>query len=87
MYPYALVIWKLHPLPISFCTVIFTNIHATLFSELESFDLDIPKFPENEIVELLLHDSPKFDSILNYKILSSCIGFTLKSEKINGSLS
>ena len=64
----------------------FTNIRLTLFRELESVDAYITKFSDNEIVDLLLYGSPEFDTNQNYKILSSCISFILKSERFNGSL-
>ena len=64
----------------------FTNIRSTLFSELQSVDVNIAKFSDNEIVDLLLYGSPKFDTDQNHKILSSCISFILKSERSDGSL-
>ena len=64
----------------------FTNICATLISEFQSFDINIPKFPDNEIVELPVYGSSKFDSKQDYKILSSCISFILQREKFNGLL-
>ena len=64
----------------------FTNIRSTLFSELQSVDVNIAKFSDNEIVDLLLYGSPKFDTDQNHKILSSCISFILKSERFDGSL-
>ena len=62
----------------------FTTIRSTLFSELQSVDANIAKFSDNEIVNLLLYGSPKFDTDENHKILSSCISFILKSERFNG---
>ena len=64
----------------------FTNIRSTLFSELQSVDANIAKFSDNEIVDLLLYGSPKFDTDQNHKILSSCISFILKSERFDGSI-
>ena len=64
----------------------FTKLCSTLFSELQSVDANIAKFSDNEIVELLLYASPKFDSDQNHKIFSSCISFTLKSGRFDGSL-
>ena len=46
----------------------FTNIRSTLFSELQSVDANVVKFLDNETVDLLLHDSPKFDTDQNHKI-------------------
>ena len=64
----------------------FTNIRSTLFSELQSVDANIAKFSDNEIADLLLYGSSKFDTGQNHKILSSCISFILKSERFDGSL-
>ena len=64
----------------------FTNICSTLFSELPSVDANIAKFLDNEIVDLFLYGSSKFDTDQNHKILSSCISFILKSERFDGSL-
>ena len=64
----------------------FTNIHSTLFSELQSVNANIAKFSDNEITELLLCGDPKFDTDQNHKISSSCISFILKSERFDGSL-
>ena len=64
----------------------FTNICSTLFSELQSADVNIAKFSDNELVDLLLYGSPKFDTDQNHKILSSCISFILNSERFDGSL-
>ena len=64
----------------------FTSIHSTLFSELQSVDVNIAQFSDNEIVDLLLYSSPKFDKDQNHKILSSPISFILKSERFDGSL-
>ena len=61
-------------------------MRSTLFSELQSVDVNIAKFSDNEIVFLLLYGSPKFDTDQNHKISSSCIGFILKSERFDGSL-
>ena len=63
----------------------FTNICSTLFSELQSVDANIAKFSDNEIVELLLYGGSRFDLDQNHKILSSCISFTLKSERSDSS--
>ena len=64
----------------------FTNIHSTLFSELQSVGANIAKFSDNDIVDLLLYGSPKFDTDQSHKILGSCISFILKSERFDGSL-
>ena len=40
----------------------------------------------DEIVDLHLYGSPKFDADQNHKILSSCISLILKSERFDGSL-
>ena len=64
----------------------FTSINSTAFSELPSFDTNIVKFSDNEIVDLLLYGSPKFDTDQNHKILNSCISFILKSQRFDGSL-
>ena len=55
----------------------FTSIRSTLFREYESVYANIVKFSDNEIVDLLLYGSPKFDTDQNHKILSSCISFIL----------
>ena len=41
---------------------------------------------ENELVDLLLYGSPKFNSSRNNKILSSSISFIVKAERFSGSL-
>ena len=64
----------------------FTNIHATLLDDLKSIDVNIPSFPDREIVKLLLDGSPKFDFNQNTKILSSPFSLILKSGRFNGSL-
>ena len=51
----------------------FTSICSNLFSELQSVDVNIVKFSDTEIVDLLLYGSPKFDTDQNHKIFSSCI--------------
>ena len=53
----------------------FTCIRSTLFSEFQSVDANIVQFSDNAIVDLLLYESPKFDTDQNPKILSSCISF------------
>ena len=63
----------------------FTSIRSTIFSELQSADANVVKFSDNEIVDLLLCGSPKFDTDQNHKILSVCICI-LKSERFDGSL-
>ena len=64
----------------------FTSIRSTLFSELQSIDANIVKFADNEIADLLLHGSPKFDTDQNHEIVSSCISFILKCERFDGSI-
>ena len=64
----------------------FTDIRSTLLDDLKLIDLNIPSFPDSEILALLLYGSPKFDHNQNTKILSSSISFILKFERINGSL-
>ena len=62
------------------------NIHATLLDHLESVDINIPIFLDNELVDLLLYGSPNFKSNQNNKILSSSISFIIKSERLSGLL-
>ena len=64
----------------------FTNIPSTLFSELQPVDVKIAKFSDNEIVQLRLYGSPKFDSDQNRKLSSFCGSFILKSESFYVSL-
>ena len=64
----------------------FRSIPSTLFGNFRSVDVNIPNFPDNEIVEILLYSSPKFDFNQNNKILSSSVTFILKSERFNDSL-
>ena len=64
----------------------YTNIRSTLFCELQPVDVNIEKFSDNEIVDSLPYGSPRFDTDQNHKILSSCISFILKSERLDGSL-
>ena len=65
----------------------FTSIYSTLFIELQSVDANIIKLSDNEMMDLLLFSSPKFDTNQNHKTLSPCISFILKSERSDGSLS
>ena len=38
-----------------------TNMHATLLDDLQSVDINIPSFADNELVDLLLYGSPNFN--------------------------
>ena len=62
----------------------FANIRSTLLDDLKSIDVNIPNFPDSEIVEVLLYGSPKFDLNQNTKILSSSVSLILKPERFNG---
>ena len=64
----------------------FTNIRATLLDDLQSVDRKITSFSDNELVDLLLYESPNFNLNQNNKILSSSICFIIKSERFSGSL-
>ena len=64
----------------------FTNIRATLLDDLQWVDRNIPSFPDNKLVDLLLYGSPNFNLNQNNKILSSSISFIIKSERFSGSL-
>ena len=64
----------------------FTNTHATLLDDLQSVDRKITGFPDNELVDLLLYESPNFNLNQNNKILCSSICFIIKSERFSGSL-
>ena len=46
----------------------FMNIYATLFDDLQSVYVNIPSFSDNELMNLRLYGSPKFNSIQNNKI-------------------
>ena len=64
----------------------FTNIRATLLDDLKSVDANIPSFSDNELMDLVLYGSLKFNSNQNNKILSSSISFIIKSEGFSDSL-
>ena len=64
----------------------FTNICSTILDDLKSNYVNVPSFPDSEIVELLFYGSPKFELHQNTKILSSSLSLILKSENFNGSL-
>ena len=59
-----------------------TNIGATLLDDLESVDINISSFSENQLVNLILHGIPSFNSNHNNEILSSSISFIVKSESL-----
>ena len=64
----------------------FTNIRATLLDDLQSVDINIPSFSDNDSVDLLLYRSSNFNSNQNNKVPSSSISFIIKSEKFSGLL-
>ena len=64
----------------------FTNIRSTLLDDLKSVDANIPSFSDNELMDLVLYGSLKFNSNQNNKILSSSISFIIKSEGFSDSL-
>ena len=47
----------------------FTNIRASHLDYLQSVDLKIPSFSDNDFMDLLLYGSPNFNSNQNNKIL------------------
>ena len=53
----------------------FTNIRSNLLDDLKSIDVNIPGFPDSEVVELLLYGSPMFDLNQSTEILSSSFMF------------
>ena len=55
---------------------LYSLFHKYMFSLIN--DANMTKSSDNEIVELLLYVSPKYDSDRNHKILSSCVNFILK---------
>ena len=69
----------------SFCSHHFTNIRSTLLDDLQSVDINIPSFSENNLVDLLFYGSPTFNSNQNNKIQSS-ISFIINYERFSGSL-
>ena len=56
-----------------------TNIGATILDDLQSVDINIPSFSENELVNLILHGILNFNPNRNNKNLSSSISFIVKS--------
>ena len=52
-----------------------SQTHSTLLDDLKSIDVNIPSFPDSEIVELILYGGLKIDLNQNTKILSSSISF------------
>ena len=62
------------------------DIRKTLFHELQSIDENILNQSDNEIMELLLYGSKKFNFQQNYSLLEFAIKFILKSERFNGSV-
>ena len=83
---FSLETWRLFPELFLQCRF-FTNISPALLRELQLVDPNIEKSGDNEMVWLLLYDSPKLNSNQNLKTLSSCISFILKSERLDDSLS
>ena len=63
----------------------FTDIRKTLFNELQSVDENVSNQSDNEMVELILYGSNKFNFQQNCSILKS-IKFIIKSDKYSGSL-
>ena len=61
--PLCYVVWRLNPFPISFFTFIIwqTYVRPTLLHDLQSIDINILSFSDNELVDLLLYGSPKFN--------------------------
>ena len=49
--------------------------------DLQSVDINIPSFSDNELVDLLLYGILEFNSSQNNKILSSSISFIIKTER------
>ena len=75
-------------IPFSFLSLLL-SFHKHTFNPLwwiQSVDVNIAKFSDNEIVELLLYGSPKFNSDQNHKTLRSWIIFVLKFERFDGLL-
>ena len=64
----------------------FTAGLKTLFHELQSGDENILNQSDNEIVELLLDGSKKFNFQQNCSLLEFAIRFILKSEGFNRSM-
>ena len=62
------------------------DIRKTFFNELQSVDENILNQSDNEIVELLLYGSKKFNFQQNCRLLEFAIKFILKSERFNGSI-
>ena len=62
----------------------FMNIRSTLLDDLQSVSVNIPRFSDNKLVDLLLYGRSGCNSSQNNNILSS-ISFIVKSETFNGS--
>ena len=56
----------------------FTSIRSACFGDLQSVDANIPNFPDNEILELLLYCSPKLDFSQNNKVIKFLYYFHFK---------
>ena len=64
----------------------YSNIRSTLLNELQSFDKNLSNQEDDIIVEVILSESTKFNNNQNFGLLSSSIGYILKSERFCGSL-
>ena len=64
----------------------FTNIRANLLDDLQSVDINILSFSDNDLGDLFLYGSPNFNLNQNNKILSSSTSFIIKSVRFSGSL-
>ena len=60
-------------------------MRSTLLNDLQSAGVNVASFSGNELVNVLLYGSPKFNSNQNNKILSSFVSFIVKSGRFSGS--
>ena len=64
----------------------YLNIRSTLLNELQSIDINLSNQEDDIVVEVLLYGSTKFNTNQNFRLLSSPIDYTLKSERFSGPL-
>ena len=61
-----------------------SNIRSTLLNELQSIDINLLNLEDDIVAEVLLYGSTKFNTNQNFRILSSSIDYSLKSEIFSG---
>ena len=64
----------------------YSNIHSTLYNELQSIDMDLLNQEDDIVVKVLPYGTTNFNNNQNFKLLSSSIDYILKSGRFSGSL-